>query len=399
MTAISVSWTAKTSSDWDPGKPLTTTKLNQLYDDVEFIKQWLGASYLAGAVQDHNHDGLNSVAIPIGMNSLRNGSFESGIAGWSNTAYVGGTLAVTTTNASDGVNAMAITSTVLANGGGYTQTTDYESVTTGRSYSIVGTVLGSVAGISSKVEFMWYDSSKSLISQSTAWSTASTPTTLTGFSAASAAPANAKYKQIRITGGVPTSSTPVGTAVGTVTFDGLIAYPTVTGELIKFSVITATNASWAKQLMTSSIVATAIGGGGGGGMGNSGPGGGGIGGAGGLLATGTMTGLVLGTATVFAATIGAGGNGGGSPTAGGSSSLAGIVTAAGGGAGATGASFGAGGPGGQGGGNGGGAACIASASGNAAAANTGGGGGGGGGNGSANGGAGGSGVIFVWEYA
>ena len=170
-------------------------------------------------------------------------------------------------------------------------------------------------------------------------------------------------------------------------------------NLVKFTTITATNASWAKQTMTTTIVAQAIGGGGGGGAGNGGPGGGGIGGAGGLLATGTMTGLVLGTATVFAATIGAGGNGGGSPTAGGSSSLAGIVTAAGGGAGATGASFGAGGPGGQGGGNGGGAACTASASGNAAAANTGGGGGGGGGNNTSNGGAGGSGVIFVWEYA
>ena len=386
MTAISVSWTAKTSSDWDPGKPLTTTKLNQLYDDVEFIKQWLGASYLAGAVQDHNHDGLNSVAIPIGMNSLRNGSFESGIAGWSNTAYVGGTLAVTTTNASDGVNAMAITSTVLANGGGYTQTTDYESVTTGRSYSIVGTVLGSVAGISSKVEFMWYDSSKSLISQSIAWSTSSTPTTLTGFSAASAAPANAKYKQIRITGGVPTSSTPVGTAVGTVTFDGLIAYPTVTGELIKFSAITATNASWAKQLMTSSIVAQAVGGGGNGAAGN-GTGGGG-GGRAGSVKTGTATGLVLGTATVFAATIGA---------AGGTTSLGSIVSAAGGLAGVTGnGASGVGEPGQSCIGIGGTGASSASPGG-AAAANSGAGGGGGGVSGS--GGAGGSGVIFVWEYA
>lgn len=60
MTAISVTFSPKVAADWDPQKPLTTTKLNGLVDNTTHLREWLGASYYAGAIQDHNHDGSNS---------------------------------------------------------------------------------------------------------------------------------------------------------------------------------------------------------------------------------------------------------------------------------------------------------------------------------------------------
>jgi hypothetical protein len=218
MTAITVSWTQKVSTDWDPGKPITTTKLNQLYDSVEFVKQWVGHNYLAGAAQDHNHDGVNSALVPIGANYLRNGSFESGTNGWTITQYSGGTVAVSTSVPLDGAQSLAFTSTILANGGGDAVSNEYISCVGGLPRPVFGVVQASVANVSAKVEILWYDSAKTQISASTVWSSANTPTTLTPLGASIAAPSTARWMKLKITGGVPAT----GTATGTIYFDGLI---------------------------------------------------------------------------------------------------------------------------------------------------------------------------------
>ncbi len=218
MTAISKTWVTIADTAVDPDSPIDTTLITGFRDNLVYLREWLGASYTAGAAQDHNHDGTNSAAVQVGANSLRNGSFEAQLAGWSLTDYAGGSHAINTANAQDGVNCLAITSTVLANGGGYAQTSEYEAVTAGRQYSVIGNISASVANIASKIEFVWFDSTKAQISISIAYSTANTPTAPTDYvTAPVAAPTNAKFKQLRITGGVPA----VGSATGTVYFDGL----------------------------------------------------------------------------------------------------------------------------------------------------------------------------------
>ena len=178
---------------------------------------------------------------------------------------------------------------------------------------------------------------------------------------------------------------------------GAVAFPAQQGALIKFTTITASNASWAPDPATTRIVVMCIGGGGPGGPGGGTSGGsgavGGGGGGGGAIVT-ASTSAVLPS---YAVTIGGSGS---------STSFGALATAS---AGVTGAGIGTQvftvetlrGPGGTGGGYGGGAGGAAGLAGNAGTANTGGGGGGGGGGSTASaaGGAGGSGVIYVWEYA
>jgi hypothetical protein len=219
MTAISKSFVDAADTAVDPDSVIDTMLMTGFRDSLRHLREWMGASYYAGAVQDHNHDGSNSATVQIGVNYLRNGSFESGVAGWAQTNYTGGSQAISTVNAQDGLNCLAITSTVLANGGGYAQTSEYEPVVAGRSYFLRGNVMASAANISSKVEMVWFDSTKTQISLTALYSSSATSTVAGDFSASAIAPTNAKYKQLRITGGVPG----VGSAVGTIYFDGLIA--------------------------------------------------------------------------------------------------------------------------------------------------------------------------------
>lgn len=220
MTAISVTFSPKVAVDWDPQKPLTTTKLNGLVDNTTHLREWMGASYYAGAIQDHNHDGSNSAAIPVGPNYLRNGSFESGLSGWTATPSASGTVALNATAAYvfDGLQSLAITSTVLADGGGAAETNEYVPCSEGQGYGLIGDVLASVAGVSGKVEVEWYDITQALISASTAYTSNSIPTAFTKFGGFVTAPANARFMRILCTGGIPAT----GTAVGTVYFDGLV---------------------------------------------------------------------------------------------------------------------------------------------------------------------------------
>lgn len=47
----------------DPDSPLDTTLFNDMRDQSEFLKRWLGKSFVGAAVADHDHDGVNSKAI------------------------------------------------------------------------------------------------------------------------------------------------------------------------------------------------------------------------------------------------------------------------------------------------------------------------------------------------
>lgn len=215
MAAISVTFTPKVASDWDPQKPLTTTKLNQLYNNTTHLREWLGASYTAGAEQNHNHDGLNSALLEVGANLLRNGSFESDANGWTITEFTGGTAAVGTYNAMHGVKCMAFTSTVLANGGGSARSNEYIPVAPGRTYSAHALFRGTTSNLSSEIGIVWYDSAKSQISGNIV-TTTDTTTTATLRGGSFAAPGTAAYARVHIMGGVPST----GSATGTVYVDG-----------------------------------------------------------------------------------------------------------------------------------------------------------------------------------
>lgn len=70
MPSITVDYTTIADSAVDPDSPVSTELVTALRDNPEFVKQWLGASYVAGAVQDHNHDGVNSAPVVVGVAGL-----------------------------------------------------------------------------------------------------------------------------------------------------------------------------------------------------------------------------------------------------------------------------------------------------------------------------------------
>lgn len=218
MTAISKVWVTVADTAVDPDSPIDTTLLTGFRDDLIHLREWLGASYTAGAVQNHSHDGVNSELVPIGPNYLRNGSFESGTSGWTITQYTGGTIAISATTPLNGAASLAFTSTVLANGGGDAVSNEYIPVSGRNGYSLNGVVQASVADVSGKAEIIWYDNTKAQISVSAVYSSANLPTTLTLIGGSVAAPSSARFMRIKITGGIPS----VGSATGTVYFDGLV---------------------------------------------------------------------------------------------------------------------------------------------------------------------------------
>lgn len=219
MTAISKAFVIIADTAVDPDSPLDAQLVTGLRDNLMHLREWLGAGYTGGAVQNHNHDGVNSALVPVGPNLLRNGSFEDDTAGWNVTQYAGGTVAISTTNPLHGAKSLAFTSTVLANGGGDAVSGEHLPVVEGNEYAFNGVVKASVANVSCKAEMIWYDSAKSQISASTVYSSTNTPTAITSIGTSVKAPANARWMRAKITGGVPNT----GTATGTVYFDGMLA--------------------------------------------------------------------------------------------------------------------------------------------------------------------------------
>lgn len=231
MTAISKSWVTIADGAVDPDSPLDAALMTGIRDDLVHVREWLGASYTAGAVQDHNHDGTNSAAIDTGV-LVSNGSFESGTSGWTTTPYTGGTIATNTANDMDGATAIAVTSTVLANGGGELISAGFTALT-GALRTMVFTlaVKASATNVSSKAEVVWYDDAQASISTSTIYTSTNTSTTAGIQETLLTPPSTARYFKIKLTGGIPSS----GSGTGTIYFDGVRADigVTYTGSLVE----------------------------------------------------------------------------------------------------------------------------------------------------------------------
>lgn len=217
MTAISKTWVTIGDGAVDPDSPVDTTLMTGLRDDLIHLREWLGASFTAGAVQNHNHDGSNSALIEVGPNLARNPSFEADTASWTITQYTGGTVAVNTANHADGAKSLAFTSTSTANGGGDAISAGFIAIAGGRPYSARALVKASVANVSAKAEIVWYDSAQAQISASTIFSSTNVETAFTAKLRDLKAPATARFAKIKITGGVPGS----GSSAGTIYFDGI----------------------------------------------------------------------------------------------------------------------------------------------------------------------------------
>lgn len=219
MAAITKSWTSVADAAIDPDSPITTSLMTALRDNDIHLREWLGGSFTAGAVQDHDHDGINSALIEIGPNLIRNGSFESGDSGWTITPYSGGSSAVSTTQRAHGAKSLAITSTVLANGGAQATSNAYQPVGTGDYIQWQAWLLAGAANISARLEAIWYDAAQSQISTSNLIDVTNAPTSWTEYQGNVQVPANARFMRVRATGGVPAA----GSATGTVYFDGIAA--------------------------------------------------------------------------------------------------------------------------------------------------------------------------------
>ncbi len=217
MTAITKAWVVIADSAVDADSPVDQALMTGLRDDLVHLREWLGASYFAGAVQDHNHDGVNSALVTgSGESLLKNGGFEDGTTSWTTTAFTGGTVAINTANDLEGTQALGFTSASTANGGGDALSAEVK-VAGNAPYRCAALVKASVANVSSKVEVVWYNKALSQISVDTIYTATSTPTTATPVGKIVVSPATARYARVRITGGVPGS----GTSAGSIYFDAL----------------------------------------------------------------------------------------------------------------------------------------------------------------------------------
>jgi hypothetical protein len=327
MTAITKSWVTIADAAIDPDSPIDAALMSGLRDDLVHLREWIGASYTGGAVQDHNHDGTNSAAIEVGPNYLRNGGFENGLTGWTPSTYTGGTIAVSTTTETEAVTGLAITSTVAANGGGSVINGEFLKTTAGQARQVTMTLSATVANCPIKADVIWYDEAQAQISISNLiTTTTASPTTSRLLVRRVTAPSTAKYMKVKLE--LPAA----GAAAGTVYFDSVVVgLPALMGGERFYS------ASSTFSDVYGDVFAEVVGGGGNGGTGGVGAqyGSGGGGGAGGFAA---------GFVTVMADTAVTVGS------AGGTSSFGSLLSATGGANGGTGASSvaGVGGDGGSG---------------------------------------------------
>lgn len=163
---------------------------------------------------------LNGVIASVG-GLVINSSFEADEDSdgdpdnWDITDRTGGSHALDTSNDAHGANGLKFTSTVLANGGGYGDTSDYIAVAAGEIYPWKCWRVGSVADISCQMTITWYTGAKASISTTTLFQDADTPTARTLTAGVVTAPSTARFAKIRVEGGVPS----VGTATGDIIFD------------------------------------------------------------------------------------------------------------------------------------------------------------------------------------
>lgn len=326
MPAISKAWVVIADVAVDPDSPVDTVLMTGYRDDVVHLREWLGASFFAGAVQDHNHDGANSALIETGPNYQRNGSFETSLASWVTVQFAGGTVALTAATQQDGASSIAFTSTVLANGGGNATSANFTNITGGRSYLLSAVVKASVANVSAKMEVNWYDNAQALVSTTIAYTTANAATGFRIRSFRVRAPTAARYAKVVITGAIPA----VGAATGTINFDGLVFSQIGGDTLAAVSIFTANGTYFPALTDSRRAVGIAVGGGGGGGSGTGAQAGGGGAGGGCAVKDIPIDSLNPAGETV---TIGAGGAGNpatGPGGNGGTTSLGAIISATGG---------------------------------------------------------------------
>ncbi len=239
MTAISKSYVIPTDAATDADSPIDQALMQGLRDCIIFVKEWLGESFTAGAVQDHNHDGVNSALVEIGPNAIRNGSFESDEQGWTISDYTGGSHAINTANDMDGAKCLAFTSTSTANGGGVAVNGEYRSCTGLALIYLKAAIKASVANVSSRIRVIWYDDAQAQISTTDFYTSTSTPTTQTNAGGVVSVPASARFYRIELVGGVPGS----GSATGTIYFDGVEAAPVMLDAYGYASVATTSGTS------------------------------------------------------------------------------------------------------------------------------------------------------------
>ena len=249
MPAPAKSWTAIADTSVDADSPLDETLLTALRNNAEHLEEWLGKDYTAAT--NHNHDGVNSAAIEIGPNLLRNGSFESDGTSWTTTAYTGGSIAFDTANDMDGAKCLAITSTVLANGGGDALGAAFIPVTGGEQYLLRWSMKASTGNVASSVQVLWYDDTQSSISTSTLFAPASTTTTARKYQRIATAPSTARFAKVKLIGGVPAT----GSATGTIYFDG-VHFTEPQGDRVLLDELTASSS--ATLDLTSGFVAEAF---------------------------------------------------------------------------------------------------------------------------------------------
>jgi hypothetical protein len=216
MPAISKSFVTIADTATDPDSPIDAALITGLRDNAVHLREWMGASYTAGAVQDHNHDGGNSAAIEIGPNWLRNGNFENGTTGWTLTAYTGGTVTTGTSNEVEGTTGLVITSTNATNGGGKAESAGYIQVVGGQTRQFMVSIKASGTTVPVKAEVLWYDDALGSISASTIISVTTSPTTARLVVRRIAAPATARYCKVRLE--LPTGAG----GTGTIYFDAVI---------------------------------------------------------------------------------------------------------------------------------------------------------------------------------
>jgi hypothetical protein len=63
--AFTYTWTAIPDTDTDPDSPLTTGLMTGINHNLTYNREWLGKDYYAGAVPNHDHDGINSTIAAV----------------------------------------------------------------------------------------------------------------------------------------------------------------------------------------------------------------------------------------------------------------------------------------------------------------------------------------------
>ena len=257
----------------------------------------------ADAVIDNLND-LNSRVGSGSSSGVPNGSFEAGDPdpdSWTTTNLSGGSHTIendTNSEQAHGADALNFTYGADANGGGYTETTDFAECAAGEYLKIAWKMMSSGAtGAKHIVSFYWYkfdQSASGVTTKTDAYSDTGNPDSWTQFYTEAVAPSDTKYYKIRIT----ISDTSVTPSLGNTSIDDVRMVKGPSEVFNNVAEFNAAQTSSFRNVTAQCLWVEAIGGGGGGGTANIGGGGGGEYAAGHFFAAAT---------TAYAVLVGAGG--------------------------------------------------------------------------------------------